>query len=242
MQKSPCYGGFLHASFLLLPSGVLFPHMETLGKLFGGTAKVKIMRLFLLNPEKGYENKDIAFHTRVAPVSVRREVASLYAMDFIKKKTFSKEIRKVIKRGKKKEEKIIVKRVAGWIFNQKFEYRESLQDLLIDAEFITKEDLAKRFKNAGRIKLLITAGIFTKDPDSRLDILLVGDNLNRNFIEKNIRLLEAEIGKELEYGVFETAEFVYRSNMYDKLIRDVIDFPHQCIIDTGLLNQVMKAQ
>ena len=53
-------------------------------------------------------------------------------------------------------------------------------------------------------------------------------------------MLEAEIGKELAYAVFDTPDFLYRANMYDKLVRDVIDFPHEKVLDIGILNQIPK--
>ena len=209
---------------------------EILGKLFGSVAKVKIMRLFLLNPEQGFESSDIATRSRVSRTQVRSEIANLLSIGFIQKKKFSKDIE--VKKGKKITHK--QKRVEGYIFNSAFEYKYALQDLLVDAEFLTKEDIAKRFKPLGKIKLLLTAGVFTRDPDSRLDLLVVGDVIRRGAMESTIRMLEAEIGKELTYAIFETPEFLYRANMYDKLVRDVIDYPHERVIDSGLLSQVPK--
>jgi hypothetical protein len=43
--------------------------------------------------------------------------------------------------------------------------------------------------------------------------------------------MEAEIGKELVFASFETADFHYRLGMYDKLIRDILDYPHQKLLD-----------
>lgn len=41
-----------------------------------------------------------------------------------------------------------------------------------------------------------------------------------------IKGLESEIGKELDYVVFDTKEFMYRMEMYDKLVCDILDYPH----------------
>lgn len=216
--------------------------METLGKLFGGTGRVKIMRLFLLNPEKGFDTGDVAARARITGTQARRELSALEKIGFIKRRMFMKSEIFKRKHGKKTVELSRTKRVSGWFFNQNFEYRNALKDVLIDAEFITNADLARRFKPAGKIKLLLVAGIFTRDPDSRLDLLLVGDNLRRNQLEKAIKILESEIGKELEYAIFDSEEFFYRSNMYDKLVRDSLDYPHDVVIDLGMLEQVPKIQ
>ena len=43
--------------------------------------------------------------------------------------------------------------------------------------------------------------------------------------------MEAEIGKELRYAVLNTKEFIYRLDMYDKFIRDILDYPHERLIE-----------
>ncbi len=210
--------------------------IDTLGKLFGSQSKVKIMRLFLLNPDHGFEIKDIVIRSRVSASSVKSELFVLLACGFLKKKSFIKE--EIVK--KKKKEVIKKKRVSGYFFNQQFKYKDALRNLVLDTEFINLAVLGKKFKTLGKIKLVLAAGVFTQDQESRLDLLIVGDEMRRNAIDSAVRILEAEIGKELAYAVFDTQDFLYRANMYDKLVRDVIDFPHEKIIDNGLLNQIPK--
>jgi hypothetical protein len=48
--------------------------------------------------------------------------------------------------------------------------------------------------------------------------------------------MEAEIGGELSYAVFETKEFLYRLNMYDKLVRDILDYPHEVVVQAKELS------
>ena len=62
-------------------------------------------------------------------------------------------------------------------------------------------------------------------------MLIVGDGLKKRSIENVLRTIEAEIGKELSYGALETPEFLYRVSVYDKFVRDVLDFRHDRIID-----------
>ncbi|MCR4311355.1 MAG: hypothetical protein NUV54_02190, partial [Candidatus Taylorbacteria bacterium] len=74
-------------------------------------------------------------------------------------------------------------------------------------------------------------GVFIQDTDSRIDLLIVGDLLRTPALETVIRNIEAEIGKELRYAVFETADFEYRFGMYDKLVRDILDYPHRKVLN-----------
>jgi hypothetical protein len=205
--------------------------IDILGKLLGSPARVKIMRLFLLNQEKGFENKDIVRRSKVSVGSARRELAHLASLGFIKKKTFTKELPS--EEGRKRAK---AKKVSGWFLDTTFPYLTQMTELLIDAEFLHKEDLIMRFKIAGKLKLLVISGIFLKDSESRVDLLVVGDKLKRPYIENVIKNIEAEIGKELSYAIFETEDFIYRVNMYDKLVRDILDFPHERLVEAKELS------
>ena len=199
--------------------------METLAKLFGGQARIKIMRLFLLNEDQVFSIDDIVSRSRVMRPSARREVNSLLSLGFIKSKT----ITVTGSRGSKKK-------FPGYIINTDFQYLKPIKDLLIDPNLLLHEDVIQKFKPAGKIKLMIVAGVFIGNTESRADIMIVGDKLKRNIIQQVVKGLEAEIGKELNYVVFDTSEFIYRMDMYDKLVLDIIDFPHSKLVDTGQLS------
>jgi hypothetical protein len=196
--------------------------MEILAKLFGGQARVRIMRLFLLNNGSVFEVEDIISRSRVTKANVRKELNALSAMGFIKSKIITKEGY----RGAKKK-------VPGWYLNSDFRYLNSIRDVLVDPTLLTEENLEDRFKQAGRIKLMIVGGVFIGEAESRVDLLLVGDKLKKNVIQQVVKGLEAEIGKELDYVIFDSAEFKYRLDMYDKLICDILDLPHEKLIDNG---------
>ena len=125
---------------------------------------------------------------------------------------------------------------SEWIFNSAFKYGGEFEDLLVRSDTLNKEKILDNFKNAGRVKLLIISGIFIKNDDSRVDLLIVGDKMKRGKIEEGIRKLEAEIGAELVYAIFDTKEFLYRLNMYDKLVRDILDYPHEILLQTRELS------
>jgi hypothetical protein len=83
--------------------------------------------------------------------------------------------------------------------------------------------------------------VFIKNHDSRVDLLIVGNKMKKSKIEEGIRRIEAEIGTELTYAIFDTKEFLYRLNMYDKLIRDILDYPHEIVLQAKELStQLLK--
>ncbi len=192
--------------------------MEILGKILGSPAKVKIMRLFLLNPTKGFSNKEIGRRSRINGSAVNKELKLLASVNFVKKHA-----------------------KGEYFFNSSFKYTSEVEDLLINSDSLDKNIIQETFKKVGKIKLLIVAGIFIKSKDSRVDLLIVGDKMSRAKIDEGIRKLEAEIGAELAYAIFDTKEFKYRLDMFDKLIRDVLDFPHEVILETKELStQTLK--
>jgi len=194
--------------------------MEILAKILGSEARVKIMRLFLLNRGKGFTSKDVAKRSRVSSVSTRREMRILASVGFIKKRSSN---------------------APDWYYNSIFQYGEEFKNLLLNLDTLNSQAILDNFKKVGRIKLFIVSGIFIKNDDSRVDLLIVGDKMKKGQIEKGVRKLEAEIGVELVYAVFNTKEFIYRLNMYDKLVRDILDYPHEVLLQSKELStQALK--
>ncbi len=202
--------------------------METLAKLFGGQPRVKIMRLFLLNGDINFEIADISSRSRVTKPNVRKEINALSAIGFIKPRTIIKEGA----RGAKKK-------VSTWHLNRSFQYLPPIQELLVNPSILLQEDLVTRFKPIGKIKLMIVSGVFMGEEESRADLMLVCDKLKKTPLNQIIKSLEAEIGKELDYAVFDSKEFKYRLEMYDKLVCDIIDLPHIKLVDSGQLSTLI---
>ncbi|KKS23350.1 MAG: hypothetical protein UU82_C0032G0002 [Candidatus Nomurabacteria bacterium GW2011_GWC2_41_8] len=186
--------------------------MEVLGKILGSNARVRIMRLFLLNRGKGFTGRDVVKRSRVNLNVVRRELRLLASVNFIKK------------------------RGAEWSFNSLFKYGGEFEDLLLSSDTLDKQAILNNFKKVGRVKLIIISGVFIKNHDSRVDLLIVGNKMKKGKIEEGIRKIEAELGVELVYAVFDTKEFIYRLNMYDKLVRDILDYPHEVVLQAKELN------
>jgi len=209
--------------------------METLSKLFSGEARVKMMRLFLFNPELFFNLEQIVDKTRITAKEVEAEIEVLKKAGMIKGRK-SIQFVSFKKRGKVLEKK---RKITSWHLDPNFEYLVQLQNLLINSRPLRKEEILKRLSKVGKLKMVIVAGVFIQNPDSRVDLLIVGDNLKRGSIDRIVKTMEAEIGKELTFASFETADFHYRLGMYDKLIRDILDYPHQKLLDK--LNINLKA-
>lgn len=200
--------------------------MDILGKLFSSVPLVKVMRLFLMNPDAGFETKEVATRAQIKDSSAKTELNLMHSVGLVKKTSFTKDVEVKTKKGIT----IKKKKVDGWSLDTSFQYLDPLHSLLIGSDRVDRAELVKRLKPAGKIKLLVVAGVFIKDTRSRADMLIVGDNLKIKTLSNIIKTLESELGKELQYAVFTSDEFKYRSNMYDKLVCDIFEFAHEELI------------
>jgi hypothetical protein len=185
---------------------------DPLQKLFGSDARIKLLRLFLFNPKQTYTVPDAAQRSRVPERTARKELALFAQVGLIR--------RSPTRRGSG----------LRYSANADFKYFAVLQNLLLNAPERAK-DIFERVRVAGAIKLIVVAGIFVGDWEGRLDILIVGDRIKERRLRSRMRKLESEIGRELRYAELSSNDFLYRLNMNDKLVRDVLDYPHKIVLD-----------
>lgn len=190
------------------------------------------MRLFLLNSETPLESKDVALRSKTSASGARAELALLHSIGFISRKTFIRGIPlKKKKRAVKNSPKPIRKKIVGWVLNKDFVHLYALKVLLLNQDAVNKHGIVKRISGTGKIKLVVLSGIFLREDASRIDMLIVGDQLNKKSLESALKHVESEVGKELSYAAMDTKEFHYRLGMYDKFIRDILDYPHEKLVD-----------
>lgn len=200
--------------------------MDILAKIFGSAARVKLMRLFLMNPEDVFDKTEMGRRSKISGTVLGKEIRLLEDVGLIKQRVVVK-----MKPSKSGKNGALEKRkVKGYGMDPSFPFLAALRSLVTEIA-LGKEDVSARFRNCGQMKLIIVAGIFIDEQDSRVDILLVGDKMKKPIIEGVLRRLEAELGKELTYGLMETTEFEYRFGIYDKFIRDIIDYPHLVVLN-----------
>jgi hypothetical protein len=183
---------------------------DSLSKIFGSTARLKLLRLFLFNPAHSFTAIEAAERAQVSPSSARRELEALVQSGLLHRNRRGKQIRFDIQAD--------------------FPYLLSLQNLLLNVSGRAEEVLS-RLRPTGVMKLIIISGIFVGEWGANVDLLVVGDKIKERAFRNQIKKLEAEIGKEIRYTLLSSADFLYRLNMSDKLMRDVFDFPHRIVFD-----------
>ncbi|MEI7675089.1 MAG: hypothetical protein WCI60_05175, partial [bacterium] len=129
--------------------------------------------------------------------------------------------------------------------NQKFEYNAALSEIFSNKSKV-KENSEKEhgqvvdsgiFRGIGNVELAFYTGQFTNDEISGIDLLIVGD-VNRNKLEKFIIELESQENKEIRYVVMNLDEYVYRQQVKDRFISNIILAKKQVLVDkNGILEE-----
>src|SRR3989344_2626857 len=96
---------------------------------------------------------------------------------------------------------------------------------------VIKVSVGRMARTAGKVKLFIIAGFLIQGEESRVDLLIAGDSLKKSSIERTVQAIEAEVGRDVTYAVMTTQEFKYRLDMCDKFVRDILDGPHEKVIN-----------
>jgi len=195
--------------------------VDPLTILFGSQARVKLLRFFLFNPSKEFTFDEISRRARLVRRTARTEITSLEKAGVIKKKQIY-----VHREGDDKKV-----RVQGYALDKSFPELQALQTFLFETAPINGKTVLKHLRKAGALDFMCVAGIFVKDFEQRLDILLSMKKLSEAKVENAIRALEAELGIEIRYAAFSSEDLIYRVGMYDKLIREVFDYPHEIVVD-----------
>jgi len=90
--------------------------------------------------------------------------------------------------------------------------------------------LRAEFKSIKGIQAIIFSGNITDNSRSEVDIVAVGNKVDEKKFEALLKKLGFQTGFELSYILLTPAEYEYRQEMNDRLIRNILDFEHVIIL------------
>ncbi len=194
---------------------------DPLSILFGSAARVKLLRFFLFNPSKDFTFDEISRRARLVRRTARTEINALERADVIVKKQIL-----ITKEGSAKKMKAV-----GYAVNKEFPELQALQTFLFETAPINGKTVLNHLRKAGTLDFVCVSGVFMRNFEQRIDILLAMKKLPVNKVETAIRGLEAELGIEIRFAAFNSEDLRYRVGMHDKLMRDVFDYPTEVLVD-----------
>ena len=189
-------------------------------QLLGSKTRVKLLQLFLSNPNRSFYVREITRKVDEQINSVRRELSNLLNIGIIVSDMSNNRL--------------------YYEVNQDYEYYRPLRAIFgaESAKGPKAAILGKQrddLKALGNVELLIYTGQFTRDEHASIDVLIVGST-NSNAVQKFVTELEAKEGKELRYTSMSLADFQYRRQVKDRFITDVMAAKKQVVVDRqGLL-------
>jgi len=185
--------------------------MDSLSKLFGSGARLKILRLFLFNQNTSFSLKEITERIKMSKETTRRELDELCKVGLLRKKGSHSSLR--------------------YQTNPRFEHLAELDTFIRDTTSVRPQRMLALLRRAGTLQLVILSGFFTNVLESQIDLLVVGDHIEERKLATVVHSIEAELGREIRYASFVTTDFRYRVGVYDRLLRDIFDYPHRVLVD-----------
>lgn len=175
--------------------------------LFGSKARSRLIRFFLLNPGVDFATSDVAEKTLVSRTEVAKELGKLSKMKL------------VIERSRKGRKYFIV--------NEDFPFYTELKSLVSKLNVHAQSQVFRKLKTVGEVKLILISGLFLNYPKSKVDMILVVNNVNRTKLKHAIAHLEAEVGKEIRFVLMNMEELHYRLNMLDRFFIEFLEGPYE---------------
>jgi len=198
--------------------------IQVLENLFDSPIKVRMLKLFLRNPETWLRAEDVSARTQSNLSVVKKQIYALNSIGLLREKE--------IKKSKsKKAKKDVLRPGTYFCTNPEFYFYEELKTLVLKSSPASKEMILEKLKKLGRLKIVALGGIFLNTENKRADIFIVGDRIRQAPLRTFLGHIEAEVGKEVDFVVMDTKEFNYRLSMFDKFVNDFFERPHEILID-----------
>lgn len=189
--------------------------------LFGSKTRVKLLHLFLNNPNRSFYVREITRKIDEQINSVRRELANMLSIGIITSET--------------SENKLYYE------INQEYPHYKPLSDIFSDAGRgkdtedpalrVDASDWGRRLKPLGDVRAAVFSGTLVRGSTGEVDVLLVGD-INKTQAKKFMKELESEEGKSLTYTIMGYPDFYYRLSIRDRFVVAITSGRHTVIADT----------
>lgn len=205
---------------------------DFLAEFMGGNqARARLLRVFVLDAERGFSIKDAAKRAGISESAALKELKVLEKWGIVKK---GKALSIILRNGTGRKVTGSQK-IESWGVDQNFKHFRALSAFVHEVSPLKYENVIVALKTSGKMAAIILSGSFCGDPSRPADIVIAADSFNERRLEQAIRSLEPIFGREIRYAAFSTPEFRYRLTIQDRLIRDTLDFPHLVLLDRAHL-------
>ena len=186
--------------------------------LFGSKTRVKLLHLFLNNPEKSFYVREITRMIDEQINSVRRELANMVSVGIVQQDAIDNKLYYSVN-----EDYPYIKPLAA-IFSDK-----NTEGGMGAASSVSWKDSLGRMRG---LRLAIISGKLVVGSSSAVDLLLVGDDMSVVTIKNLVKKIEKDRKIEINYAVISYDDFYYRMSVKDRFIMDIVRNKHSVLADT----------
>ncbi|MBN2014434.1 MAG: nucleotidyltransferase domain-containing protein [Candidatus Altiarchaeota archaeon] len=165
--------------------------------------RVKLLTLFLTNPENEYYLRDTARKLKENTNAVRRELKNLEKAGIIKSR----------KQGN----------IRYYTADKKNPIHEELKKIILKTTAIGDE-IKKELKKIGNIEQAFIYGSYAKNQETKksdIDLMIIGD-ADQDRLSEIIRRLEDQLNREINYSTYSKKEFETRKQQKDPYITNIL--------------------
>ena len=185
--------------------------------LFGSKTRVKLLHLFLNNPEKSFYVREITRMIDEQINSVRRELANMVSVGIVQQDAIDNKLYYSVN-----DDYPYIKPLAA-IFSDK-----NTEGGVGAAGGVSWKDSLGRMRG---LKLAIISGKLVVGSSSAVDLLLVGDDMSAVTIKNIVKKIEKDRKIEINYAVISYDDFYYRMSVKDRFIMDIVRNKHSVLVD-----------
>lgn len=197
--------------------------------LFGSKTRVKLLHLFLNNPNKAFYVREITRLIDEQINSVRRELANMLSVGIITSDSADNKL--------------------YYEVNQNYEHFPPLRQIFGDSapkqasksKSVSEPSWYAEIRKLPGVRVAVLAGALVRGSASHVDLLLVGSSPSAK-VKAVIKSIEQAEGRELNYSVLSYDDFYYRLSVRDRFVTEILSSTCSVLVDTEnvLINQEIK--
>lgn len=191
--------------------------------LFGSRTRVKLLSLFLRQPDEPIFVREITRRVGTQINAVRRELSNLLKLGLIVEVTEGES-----GDGKSKARQPGLKK-KFYKVNPEFRLLKELTTLLLRAQALYEGRLDHEIPKLGDVRYLAFLGVFLGER-APVDVFIVG-SVNESQLKKLIHEAENSLGYEINFTVMSLEDFRYRKDMTDKFLYSILEGRKHVVID-----------
>jgi len=178
--------------------------------LFGSRTRVKLLRLFLANPDQQWFVRELTRVIHEHINSVRRELQQLEKFGLVAGK--------------------LIERKKYYQVNAQFILYPELKALFVKSRVTVEKGFIEKLAGSGQAHYLALLGYFVDDAASAVDLFIVG-SLSKVTLQKLLDDFKLQFGRELRYTLMTDVEYRYRHDVTDRFLFTILHSPKIVLID-----------